>query len=328
MKATFYFHTDPLHLNCDLSPRMQTLCKKNVEAILRDISYIIQDKTEENTIVIHPDIFTATINGQLFYEYFGSLLDKEDYNLFLSILNQVDFTDFDIEQIAESTRFREGEKECNVIMEIDSDIRRQYAINPYIEFDRYAVVYNRKRWLYVRRQILGNHPGTAKEFMRRCKSYFPDITFSENCETVINDYLSLIPRKIVYNLSCLNDCFATFACNHPLKNSIKDLVADFSGQYGLDKAASPQSTPDKKEDYTYDYCITKDHPSYADMLKSNKIDPTTGNISFRSSSHFKITQYDNNCAQLNRDGTKKCHGRIYFTFNEYGLFVGSIGPHV
>lgn len=330
MKANFYFHPEPLHLNRNIGSNLQQICSQNVRAIVKDIAYILQDKTEENTIIISSDLYSAQINGIDIYSYFRTLLDREDFNLFLNVINQVKADDFDLTEIAEKTYFHKDETECTVIMEIGPRLAAERPRESYINmnFDKYTIVYDRQGWLHARRQILGNHPGSAKDFMQKCKAYFPDITFSDNCETAIENYLTIFPRKIVKCLSCFNDYFVSFAVNHKHPGAIAEVVADFSGQYGLDQTASPQSAPEKKQDYTFEYNIDQNHPSYSRLKEDGKIDSTTDQVSFRSSSHFKITEYNDINPSLNKKGTKKCYGRIYFTYNDYGLFVGSIGPHI
>ena len=190
-----------------------------------------------------------------------------------------------------------------------------YPIN-YITFDKYQIVYGKESWHTMRRQIMGNHPGTPNEFINECRVHFPNIIFNDNCEVSVANYLNLVPRKIVYYLSCMNDRLQAHMATS-LTTDENVLLADFCGKYGFDEAGTRQSTPQKKKAYQFKF------------LKSGCEDKPCNYKTITCDPHMKIKFCDSNCKVVIKDFV----ARIYFHFGDDEiakgkLLVGSIGPHV
>ena len=80
----------------------------------------------------------------------------------------------------------------------------------------------------------------------------------------------------------------------------------------MDRAGSPQSgKKEKAEDYTFRFWDNS-----AEREFSLKCGP-----------HFKITHVDASCNKEGAQKSQKFHSRIYFTFHNNKVHVGSIGRH-
>lgn len=197
---------------------------------------------------------------------------------------------------------------------VDDAQKQMLSNKPYMTFDEYCIVYGKSSWVTLRRQILGNHPGKGDYFMKQCRQYFDNLTFSEVCEQRVEPYLNEIPRKIVYYLSCLNDCFSAFRKQYPHPDNMNEVLEGFSGKYLLDTAGSLQRTSVKKESYTFPF-------------KSKSV---AGVVNVCCDPHLKIQHVDSN-KQSNNEG--KVRYRIYFCVKDErvhptNLLIGLIGPHV
>lgn len=310
MKATFYLHPEALRHNPD--EPVKTYISK-FSRLIEDLANIVDTGNvgnDTNEFIYSDNIFESNIfEDQNIYSFVYGRLDRDS----ATFLNQVlscsgELSSFTVADIENKSKYSQEETECHALIKLNQtpDYNPE---NRYIQFERYELVYNKNSWLMVRRQILGNHPGTATEFMEKSAAYFPNIIFSDNCTRVVGEYLESVPRKIVYYLSCMNDMLIEFHNYHPNKNSINELLGDFAGRYGMDKAGTQQSTPAKKDDYTFSF---------------NHNGET---VKKRCGPHFKITHVDGNCqASINK--AAKYHARIYFTIDSGKIFVGSIGPHI
>jgi hypothetical protein len=185
----------------------------------------------------------------------------------------------------------------------------------YITFDEYTIVYSRDSLVKLRRQILGNHPGSVDNFLSECRKWFLNLEFHDNCKkSLITDYiyLDIIPRKLVYYLSCLNDGYAEIHKEHQHHDQgINNTLKDFSGKYGLEDVGSRQGNPHEKAKLTFDFVVNG-------MTKQLYCEP-----------HLKISTPDNGkiCNDL-----RKFNPRIYFYPNycvDSGIiYVGSMGTHL
>lgn len=187
-----------------------------------------------------------------------------------------------------------------------------------MQFETYEVVYNRDSWITLRRQILGNHPGPIEDFIRNAAPYFDNILFSSNCIDSLSqgDYLNIIPRKIIYNLSVLNDRFRQL--QKQKKISVNEILAEFAGLYKLDIPGSLQRDPSTKQNRTFSFEYQKNCNSQLQQREYN-CEP-----------HLKIESPDDNYSGRQ---VVNFHSRIYFHFGEEGfadnkILVGSIGPHL
>lgn len=309
MKANFYLHIDTIKYD-KIEPEKNYINK--FSSLIKDLAFIIDQTIEEDEIVISPDVYTAEVFCEKnIYSFADEHLDRDARTFLYNVLGQKQSQEFTVEDIERLSIFSKEEVLCHALIVLNRSKERECTLSNYIQFDRYELVCGIDSWQTVRRQILGNHPGTAKHFMQRAVRYFPNIIFSDNCECKIDTFLSTIPRKIVYYLSCMNDKLIEFWEKHPAKNSINEVCADFAGQTGMDRAGSQQSTPEKSESYTFDFQCDG-------VLKS-----------MRCGAHFKITHRDDNCEGKNARG-EIYQARIYFSIDteNQSIYVGSIGPHV
>jgi hypothetical protein len=307
MNAKFYLHPDCIKYDSIESLDEYT---SKFSRLIADLSDIIDLKIKDTQYVYSDELYSSSIfQEQNIYEFIKTHLDHDSYKLVMLVLSnfaqEASFTPDDIERISV---YSPEEESCNALIVLNQPTTHTEN-NKYIQFDKYELVYNKDSWQTVRRQILGNHPGTSKEFMEQANIYFTNIVFSSHCSDVIESYLSIIPRKIVYYLSCINDRLVDFWENSTNK-SINDKCADFAGQYGMDRAGSQQGTPSKSDQYTFEF---KD----GEVRKS-----------LCCGAHFKITHIDDNCNNAAVQKSDKFHARIYFNVHEHKVYVGSIGPHV
>lgn len=309
MKARLYLHPDCLKYDSKESDvasyidKFSTLIKDFAEVIelyKDDTEYIYSDQLYETKIFEESDICT-------FVEKYLEPDNQKIFYLFLSRFAQS--LSFSPEDIKVKSVYDKDEDACHALIVLNQPSTDDSKYK-YIQFEKYELIYNKHSVLTVKRQILGNHPGLADEFMKQAEIYFPDIIFSSHCSEVIGFYLKIIPRKIVYYLSCINDKLVDFFTNHPNKNSINEVCADFAGQYGMDRAGSLQSTPAKSAKYTFEFRIGED-------LIWKCCGP-----------HFKITHIDDNCQDSTVQKNEVFHARIYFCIDENQVYIGSIGPHV
>lgn len=317
MKANLYLHADTLKYNGTDS---EEVFNDKFTSLLNDLNEIRNQYGDNNTIVVSSSLSDGTVTlfeDKSIYDI-AQTLDYEEKNFVYALMyNTSNVSDASLAEIEKKCVYDENETECNSVIYLNrpNPPKLSYPIE-YISFDRYEIVYGKDSWHTVRRQIMGNHPGTPHDFMEECKIHFPNIVFSSNCETSIVGYLDLVPRKIVYYLSCMNDKLL----NHMRTTSTSDentLLADFCGLYGFDEAGTRQGTPKKKEFYQYRFL----KQGCSDLPKNYKritCDP-----------HMKMSSCDSNC----RKAPKGFAGRIYFHFGDSEIakdkiLVGSIGPHV
>lgn len=317
MKANLYLHADTLKYNG--TDTEQEFNSKFV-SLLSDLNEIRNQYGADNTIKVSTSLSDGTVPlyGQKNIYEIAEQLEYEEKNfLFALMFNTSDTFDLSLAATEALCTYNETETECNTVVYLNKPIpgKPAYPIE-YITFDRYQIIYGKESWHTMRRQIMGNHPGSPKEFMDECKIHFPNIVFHDNCLTSVAGYLDKVPRKIVYYLSCMNDKLH----EHITSTSITDenaLLADFCGKYGFDEAGSRQGTPRKKALYQYSFLKAgfEDRP---ENYKTVTCDP-----------HMKMSCCDRNCKKPPKDFV----GRIYFHFGDSEIagskiLVGSIGPHV
>lgn len=315
MRAILYLHTDAVRYTGTDTGRYVN----NFKGLIRDLRDIVYCDAANNRIVVSEDLFVEEIcANSTIYDFIEKNLDRDETDFIYAILcNTSEQADLSFDDLKEKMKYRPEETECCSLVVLNEP-ETEIIKNPYMTFDDYQIVYGRDSWYRLRRQILANHPGDAKSFTDDCRKYFPNLSFSEDCEGRIQqEHLQGIPRKIVYYLSCINDCLLDFRDKHPSPDSINLLLADFAGEYGMDEAGSMQRTPGKKSSYTFDFLRFN-----SALTKSVCCDP-----------HFKIKTYDSNCGALLRADGEKCYGRIYFNFGDddihpRNILIGSIGPHV
>lgn len=317
MLVNLYLHSDALKYNgtdseCDF--------KKKFTDLMSDLNTIRNQYGKDNVIKISSTLYDGSIPlycENNIYDIAASL-DYEEKNLIFSIFgNDSEIFDLSLEKIEEMSVYQDGETECHTLVYLNKPIPPEttYPII-YMTFDKYEIIYGKESWTTVRRQVLGNHPGSAHDFVEECKKYFTNIIFHPNCETSIEGYLNLIPRKIVYYLSCMNDKLQEYISKTGISDE-NELLAEFCGKYNFDDAGTRQATTKKKDLYQYKF------------LKCGCEDVSSNYKTITCDPHMKISYCDSNC----KSPIKKIRGRIYFHFGDdeiakNKLLIGSIGPHV
>lgn len=317
MIANLYLHADALKYN-GTDSKEEFYDKFNT--LLSDLNDIRNEYGEENAIHMSSSLYDGSVTlfekQNLFIIVEG--LEREERNFMYSLMvNNAALDSLTLDDLCAKTVYDANETECNAVVYLNKPkaAMPDYPIE-YITFDRYEIVYGRDSWRTLRRQIMGNHPGTPEEFMRNCAIYFPDIVFHSNCTASVNGYLELIPRKIVYYLSCMNDKFLDHIKNAKTTDE-NALLSDFCGKYGFDEAGTRQGTPKKKTSYQFDF------------LKNGCEDKPCNYKTITCDPHMKMSSCDRNCKKPPKDFV----GRIYFHFGDpevaqSKILVGSIGPHI
>jgi hypothetical protein len=309
MKANLYIHPDAIKHN-GLESEYDYISK--FKLLIDDLIEIKTSYSDDNTIYVSDCLSNCNLyeNNGIFEV--ASKLGYEEKNFIYSIAyNTSSESSLSLNQIRNLCKYQKNEQECNSVI---------YLYNPvgaikktsYISFDEYVIVCGTDTWHTLRRQIIGNHPGSPDDFISECKIHFPDIVFHDNCILSIGGYLNTIPRKIVYYLSCMNDKLLEFKMNSGIKD-VNTLLERFCTEYGFDEAGSLQRTSYKKSLYTFNFLKCGCEEFDSKRFKSITCDP-----------HMKISSDDNKspiCA------------RIYFHFGDDEIatgkiLVGSIGPHV
>lgn len=316
MLANLYIHADAIKYN-DIDTEDEFYSK--FALLLRDLNEIRNQYGEENIIKVSPCLSLIKLFKEKTLFEILSLFEPEERNFVFSVVgNTAEECDLPLCQLLELCKYQADETECNTVIFLNKKLDNQPQQFPivYISFDQYEIVYGKDSWHTLRRQIMGNHPGTPHDFMQEAIIHFPNIVFHPNCEYSIADYLDKIPRKIVYYLSCMNDKLL----EHKSCTGISDentLLVDFCGKYSFDESGSRQSTPSKKE--SYQFCF----------LKQGCLDEPENYKTITCDPHMKISSCDSNC----KNPTKNFIARIYFHYGDNDiapnkLLVGSIGPHI
>lgn len=336
MKAVIVLHPKGLEYNGQDS--YEDVVKK-LRSFVVDISQIVRPKGNATPFIKDEIHFSESIFSVPIYkkktlfdianeEFVGSEAD-----LFYSFFDSESyFEEMPYEVLQEKTIFESDETDCTAIAVLnalpkvfhDESERRAWENEKnrnYISFDRYEVVYDRHSWLYFRRQILGNHPGSEEDFISQCILYFDSLIFSNDCVTSITGYLDKIPRRFVYYLSCINDNLKTEYCKVYRKEgkiNINSFLEEFSGKYSFDKSGSMEMDTPNKENYTF---------AFSDGSQGDSV------TKICCDAHVKIQYFDSNCQLPEAKRGEKCHGRIYLHLGDPNdltdkVKVGSIGRHV
>ena len=311
MKVNLYLHTDSFEYN---GIDAIDVFNAKLREFTSDLSIMRQDK-DRNVIYVSNNFCGINVfeNKKIFE--LTDTLPREERNILFSILSDTSTEcDLPLEALKSKCEYNELEEECHSIIVFNGKDKKP-SDSTYISFDNYEIVYSQSSWYTLRRQILGNHPKDADYFIEECKKYFPDILFHDNNKDVIKEYLECIPRKIIYYLSCLNDCFPSF--KKESFDNTNNMLKAFAYKYNMDEEASLQGNPAKKKDLSFDFPRKNDKTS-----KSIHCEP-----------HLKINKYDSNYKKKKSDNEDDFCARIYFHFgdsdvSENHILIGSIGPHV
>jgi hypothetical protein len=336
MIANLYLHPDAFVYN-DTDTEDQVA--KKLRALVDDMSVILLCYKDENRFKVSCRLFTINVFPNTNICNFAEKhLDHDKKGVFYSMMGNIsdEYEDVRLDDLRTLCKYNKNEEEVTslVVLNVpdfalsdeekatnEEDAKRAHksVVKDYITFDEYCIVYNKNQWTHLRRQILGNHPGSHEFFIQECQKYFPRLLFNKNCISSLADdsydYLITSSRRIVYYLSCLNDKFKALYDVYKVNGcDANTILTVFSGQYGLDEPGSIQQNPTKK-----------------DLLKFsfNCSDGSVRDIICEP--HLKITQEDDNYkAGIDY---KSFHPRIYFNFPdmafENGIIpIGSIGKHV
>lgn len=322
MIANLYLHKDAFEYN-GTDSQEQVIDK--LRAFADDMREIIFSRADENVFCVSPEVLTCEVfTGVTLINSISSHLDGDHVAIMFSVLaNQSEVYNHSLEELKSMAKYHSDEETVTSIVYLNKP-RSEKDLTQYIQFDDYEIVYDKSSWITLRRQILGNHPGTPDSFVQDCGKYFSNLAFHSHCVDSLQDdhyqYLDIIPRKIVYYLSCLNDGFNTIRDRHldnaPDANSV---LSDFSGCYGLDEPGSIERDPGKKDSLTYVF------------KKTNYLPEENPYVPMLCEPHLKISQPD-----PHREGGidyKTFHPRIYFHFGDEKIeggkiLIGSMGAHV
>ena len=342
MKANLYLHPDAFAYNGTDTEAEVTAKLNKLAEDMRDVLY---RKTKDNAFVSHSKLPKCKVFQDIdIMKYIREHIRHEAVDVLFSIVcNTSDDFNEDLDSLRARCKYSPDEEEVNAVLAMnqlpsteaeepdDAEVSEQegeeekgekvepVGISYYMQFDNYEIVYNKSSWITLRRQILGNHPGEPGEFIAECKKYFPKIEFHDNCVNSLSgdDYLTSIPRKIVYYLAALNDQFSSIRNRHAKEaNAANAILADFSGAYRFDKAGSLQGNPKTKK--------------YRKFLFTLKDGETIQQKEMECEPHLKIERPDKNYTGSRKENF---HPRIYFHFGApdvcHGkILVGSIGPHL
>lgn len=318
MIANLYIHKDAFQYNGTDSEEQ---VRNKLYAFASDMRVVVYENSAENVFRVSADalnceVFSGVSLIQAPSVYLDGDLSCIMYTMLANTSSEYIGT---IEEIQSLTAYRPEETEINTLLYLNRSIAVRDNTR-YIQFDNYEIVYNQSSWVTLRRQILGNHPGTTTSFIRDCRKYFSNLAIHDHCINTLEDenyrYLSIIPRKIIYYLSCLNDCFSSVKESHSVTApDANSLLEDFSGQYGLEEPGSIERDVCKKPLLTFSFSSTADISTSIDML----CEP-----------HLKISQPDFSNQPVDY---KTFHPRIYFHFGDSSvengrILVGIIGKHV
>lgn len=324
MIANLYLHTESFKYNGkdSLSDVVDKL--KNLIKDLRDIIY---QYSNENIFKIPTEMFSCPVyKTQTIVEFAAENLDGEQCSILYSMFaNTSDDYSINYEDLRQKCQYCKNEIEVNSIVVLNCENvttnKSTYNQDAYIQFDNYEIVYNRQSWKTLRRQILGNHPGTPQDFITECRKYFDILYINDNCVKSLSssNFLETIPRKIIYYLSCLNDVFFKVKERHTKQDKdANSILEDFSGEFGLDEPGSLERNPQKKPSLTFLFNIE-------DETKNNHIHKIL------CEPHLKISKADDNYSSSTIN-YRTFHPRIYFNFDHPDfpgkIFIGSIGPHL
>lgn len=339
MTANLYLHPEAFAYN---GKDTREEVKQRLNSFVRDMKIIVFENSQDNKFNALPSLATTSVyEKETLIDFATSCLNGDEQCIFFTMFANTasEYENITLEELLPKCAYSPEEKDVNSVVFLNqnkmtdltdpedegyiSDEKKSIE-NDYITFDNYQIVYDKDSWYTLRRQILGNHPGTHEEFVKECRKYFPNICFHENCINSLEDdeydYLKTSPRRIVYYLSCLNDHFVEIYKKHVQKGKdANSILKDFSGHFGLDKAGSIEENYKKKEELTF---LFKD---------SNKDETLRKVVSVHCEPHLKIERKDSN---YTKDvNTITFHPRIYFYFPqdevEYGrIVVGSMGKHV
>lgn len=330
MVANIFLHPDNFRYN---KVDDEDYLASKLKSLVNDLEEVVYKRNEENKFFVLSGFFDVDIfyKKQIIPFADKHLIGDEKGVLYAMLANEADgTTTMSLEELEAKCNYSQGEEHPTSMVvlnvpKIDNDLAADKEEYPkeYIQFEHYEIIYGKNNWRTFRRQILGNHPGDDYiAFINDCEKYFPNISFHSNCTNSLAykefDCINTCPRKIIYYLSCLNDCYHLICKEyHDFGKNTEpnDILADFSGRYGLDRAASIQGQPASKDSRTF----TFKHPDGKQEIE------------VLCDLHFKITSPDTRYRGRICDNYNP---RIYFgirpnaDYSSVKIYVGSIGEHL
>ena len=329
MVAHIYLHPDNFRYN---NVDSEAFLASKLKSLVNDMEEVVYEHNDENKFFVVPGLFEIDVfyKEQLIPFVNKSLTGDEQGVLYTMLADVAEGTaTMTLDELESRCHYRPEEETptsmvvLNVPEENEEVAGEKGEPKDYIQFDHYEIIYGKNNWRTFRRQILGNHPGDDPAvFINECERYFPNLSFHANCTNSLVykefDCIHTCPRKIVYYLSCLNDRYHIICKEYhdaDRSNEPNDILADFSGRYGFDKAASIQGKPTSKNTRTFKF-VHQDDKHEIDVL---------------CDLHFKITSPDSRYKGRICD---RYNPRIYFGIRPNGdyssvkIYVGSIGEHL
>lgn len=337
MDAVIVLHPDGLRYNGQDS---YADVVKKVRAFVFDLACIVRPHNQVNPLAKDSVRFSEGVykvpvfNEKTLFDVASKEFVGAEADLFYSFFDEHSYAEeVAFDRLLELSKYRKDETICTAVAVLNSvpqsfsDEKERRAIENerkrnYITFEKYEIVYDWRSWLFFRRQILGNHPGDEREFVSQCERLFSRLQFSNECESSVSGFLDKIPRRLVYYLSCMNDCLKNQYCSEYIDSdgriNLNSFLAKFSGEYSFDESGSMEMDTPNKEDYTFKFA----------SLDSDK----TG-TRICCDAHMKIQHFDCNCTLPEALRGEKCHGRIYFHLGDPRdasdrIKIGSMGKHV
>lgn len=328
MVAHIYLHPDNFRYN---NVDSEAYLASKLKSLVNDMEEVVYKYKDENKFFVVSGLFEVDVfyKEQIFSFADKHLIGDEQGVLYAMLANEAEGTaTMTLEELESRCHYRPEEENPTSMVVLNApeeniEGESAHMANPYITFDHYEIIYGKNNWQTFRRQILGNHPGeNPAVFVNECEKYFPSISFHSNCANSLVykefDCIHTCPRKIVYYLSCLNDCYHIICKEYydaNKSNEPNDILADFSGRCGFDKAASIQGKPASKDTRTFIFKNQDDQPE----------------IEVLCDLHFKIHSPDSRYKGRICD---RYNPRIYFGIRPNGdyssmrIYVGSMGEHL
>lgn len=311
MKTKLYLHNDSIRYNETDSEYQVSNKLVQMAKDLMDARYYKFDFS----VCVSSDLLTTQVFTNTAFIDELQKLDYEEKNFLFSVIyNTSDECNLSYEKLESICVYDKEEIECNAMLVLNhKDIPN--CKTPYISFEKYEVVYNKDSIVKLRRQILGNHPASHQDFLKECRMCFNSICFHDSCLENSDSYLNWIPRKIVYCLSCLNDCFNSYRSTCGLTDA-NSILSGFVGLYGIEEASLQRNS-------------VKNRKSQRDLTFT--FNKNKEKIGVYCESHLKINSYDKNYSRKKGD-PNQIHARLYFHFGldnveNDKILMGSIGPH-
>ncbi len=331
MVAHIYLHPDNFRYN---NVDSEAYLASKLKSLVNDMEEVVCLYSDENKFFTVPDLFEIDIfYKEQIYSFANKHLIGDEQGVLYSMLANVSESTatMTLEELETKCIYRAGEQNPTSMMVLNAPEENQEdeekhkdVSKPYIAFDHYEIIYGKNNWRTFRRQILGNHPGCAEGFISECNKYFPALQIHRNCISTLCDdnynYLVTSPRRIVYYLSVLNDCFKgiyeKYINNGKETSSPNAILADFSGSYHLDISGSLDADPSTRALRTFEFTSMR----------------TNTQVRLYCDPHLKIEQPDAEYCGTYRKSD--FHPRIYFHYDYViettmmHIYVGSIGKHL